>query len=196
MQQQNSEYGDFECALCSFLMSRTMWETSYVRDIICSSLPEKVLGEEHAESRTEDMGRAVNSPIPTACLSHNVYLEVQSLLLSVVSTWAELSLQGSVLFSEMCFVSLSTVPSRLHCSCPRGCSGSRGCPSGGLQGEGASLVERHDLVNKTSGLLEHQSITCTRLTAVCQHYKGYSCFTVMAEEMCHTEDPLFTRAML
>lgn len=185
--------------MCSVLLPG---EQNYVRDIICSSnyttsLPEKVLGEEHAESLTEDMGRAVNSPIPTACLSHNnVCLEVQSLLFSVVSTWAELSLQGSVLFSEMCFVSLSTVPSRLHCSCPRGCSGSRGCPSEGLQGEGASLVERHDLVNKTSGLLEHQSITCTCITAVCQHYKGYACFTVMAEEMCHTEDPLFTRAML
>lgn len=74
--------------MCSVLLPD---EQNYVRDIICSSnyttsLPEKVLGEEHAESRTEDMGRAVNSPIPTACLSHNVYLEVQSLLLSVVST--------------------------------------------------------------------------------------------------------------
>lgn len=121
--------------------------------------------------------------------------EVQSLLLSVVSIWAELCLQGNVLFPEMCFVSLSTVPSRLHCSCPQGCSGSRGCPSGGLQGEGASLVELHDLVSKTSGMSEHQHITCTQITAVCQHYKGYACFTVMVEEMCCTEDPLFVRAM-
>lgn len=81
-------------------------------------------------------------------------------------------------------MTLSNVPSHLRCSCPQGCSGLQGCPNGwGLQGGEVSLAELRDLVNKTICILEDQLIRCTCIILVCQHYKGYTCFTVLAEEM-------------
>ena len=44
------------------------------------------------------------------------------------------------------------------------------------------MAELCDLVNKIC-ILEDQRIRCTCIILVCQHYKGYSCFILLPEEL-------------